>query len=128
MPVRSLSSSVIAWPRKNTVESALRVWAQDLAKHASGLLAVGYFGSYARGDWGVGSDLDLIVVIERSETPFGSRVIDQGTSILPVPTDIFVYTRSELTEMLALGGRFASMLRREAIWVWPREGFPEREG
>ena len=75
----------------------------------------------------MGSDLDLIVVIERSETPFGSRILDQGTSILPVPTDIFVYTQSELTEMLALGGRFASMLRREAIWIWRREDFLERE-
>jgi len=124
MPVRSLRSSVLAWPRKNEVDSALRVWAQELSAHTSDLLAVGYFGSYARGDWGVGSDLDLIVVIERSEKSFGDRILNRETTSLPVSADTFIYTRSELMDMLERGGRFFEMIRRETIWVWRREGFP----
>jgi hypothetical protein len=124
MPVRSLRSSVLAWPKKGDVEAALKAWAGDLAAACEDLLGVGYFGSYARGDWGVGSDLDLLVVLERSDQDFGSRVLSGGTSAIPVPVDVFIYTREELTHLMARGGRFPAALRREAVWVWLRSDFP----
>jgi len=36
-------------------------------------LRIGYFGSYARGDWGVGSDLDLLVIVTAAEEAFEKR-------------------------------------------------------
>ena len=123
MPVRSLSSSVLAWPGKNRVESALAAWALDLSTLCDDLLAVGYFGSYARGDWGIGSDLDLIVVLGQSESPFGRRSLPVGTGLLPVPADMLIYTQGELEEMMRRGGRFAATLRAEAKWVWRRNDF-----
>ena len=36
----------------------------------------GCFGSFARGDWGVGSDLDLVAVVRRAERPFIERARD----------------------------------------------------
>jgi hypothetical protein len=124
MPVRSLRSSVLAWPKKSEVESALKAWVGELAAGCENLLGIGYFGSYARGDWGMGSDLDLLVVIERSEQTFGSRILAGGTSAIPVPVDTFIYTSAELTRMMAKRGRFPDMLRREAVWVWRRADFP----
>lgn len=59
MPVRSLDSSVLRWPDATTVHQAVCRWAREAARTRPEVLRVGYFGSYARGDWGVGSDLDL---------------------------------------------------------------------
>jgi predicted nucleotidyltransferase len=78
---------------------------------------MGYFGSYARGDWGVGSDVDLIIVIEHSEEAFQRRAARWDATGLPVPADVLVYTRHEWDD-LSRGG-FHQQLLREAIWVYP---------
>ena len=52
------------------MEQAVRRWAREEAKRRPGVLRIGYMGSYARSDWGVGSDLDLVIVVERCEQPF----------------------------------------------------------
>jgi predicted nucleotidyltransferase len=123
MPVRSLSSSVLVWPPKSLVEPALAAWALELSTRYDDLLAVGYFGSYARGDWGVGSDLDLIVILQQSQSPFGRRSVPMETRMVPVPVDMLVYTQRELEEMMQRGGSFPAMLRAEALWVWRRSDF-----
>jgi len=38
-------------------------------------------------------------------------------SELPVPAEILVYTEAEWAELQRRGGRFARMLRDEAIWL-----------
>lgn len=52
MPVRSLNSSVLRWPDARAVEAALQHWAKTTAQTHPEVLRIGYFGSYARGDWG----------------------------------------------------------------------------
>lgn len=54
MPVRSLSSSVLRWPDAEVVDRAVRHWAQEIAHKRPGIIRIGYFGSYASGDWGWG--------------------------------------------------------------------------
>jgi hypothetical protein len=56
MPVRSSSSSVLIWPDQEMVEQAAREWAEAAIAAHPELVRLGYFGSYARGDWGVGSE------------------------------------------------------------------------
>ncbi len=123
MPVRSLHSSVLAWPGRHEVQEAVTGWARDLSRWMPDLAAAGFFGSYARGDWGVGSDVDLIVVVDKSSSPFGFRTVPSGVIRLPVPADHLIYTRDELATVLERGGRFADALRTEVIWVFEREGF-----
>jgi hypothetical protein len=68
MPVRSLNSSVLRWPALKEVESAVHKWARgEVEKHDS-LVSLGYFGSYAREEAGVGSDLDLVAIVESSRS------------------------------------------------------------
>jgi Nucleotidyltransferase domain len=124
MPVRSLNMSVLAWPKKSQVESALEVWTRSHSASVPGLLGVGYIGSYSRGDWGVGSDLDLVLVLAKSDQPFERRALGFDATSLPVPVDMFIYTTEELASLLARGGRFATTLRREITWAWRRKDFP----
>jgi predicted nucleotidyltransferase len=118
MPVRSLGSSVLTWPDARTVDAAVRDWARRAARERGDVVRVGYFGSYARGDWGVGSDLDLVVVVERSDVPFERRAAGWDITGLPVPADVLVYTRDEW-QSLDRSARFSRALAREAVWVYP---------
>ncbi len=117
MPVRSLSSSVLKWPDKETVDFAVHRWAGRMARARKDVLQIGYFGSYARGDWGVGSDLDLIVIIESSSKPVERRAAEWDTADLPVPADILVYTEDEWQKMRSQG-RLGRTVMRVAVWVY----------
>lgn len=118
MPVKSLNSSVLKWPDKDAVDHAAKTWAAREAERRPQLKRLGYFGSYARGDWGVGSDLDLVAVVSESSAPFETRSRDWDLNRLPVPADIVVYTASEWNAMEQEGGRFIRMLQRETVWVF----------
>lgn len=117
MPVRSLSSSVLKWPDSQQVEAALEAWAPVEAQRHPELLRLGVFGSYARGDAGVGSDLDLCAVVEHSDEPFERRALSWNLLSLPVPAEILVYTRSEWDKLQEDGGRFVRTLERETWWL-----------
>ncbi|MCS6937396.1 MAG: nucleotidyltransferase domain-containing protein [Candidatus Bipolaricaulota bacterium] len=112
MPVRSLSSSVLRWPDARTVDQVVRRWAEQIAQQHPEVRRIGYFGSYARGDWGVGSDLDTIVIVEHSQEPFIRRAACWDTLDLPVPVDLLIYTLSEWQ-------RCSLRLREKIVWVYP---------
>jgi predicted nucleotidyltransferase len=119
MPVRSLTSPVLKWPDAPTVVQALKKWAEKLVKSRPDVLRIGYFGSYARGDWGVGSDLDLLMVVEQSETPFEMRAAQWDTLALPVPADVLTYTWEEW-QRLKKTRKFFRVLAQEVVWIYQR--------
>jgi predicted nucleotidyltransferase len=118
MPVRSLNSSVFKWPDRKTVDEATRAWAGSVREQHPGLLRLGYFGSYARGDWGVGSDLDLVAIVTDSPEPFERRALDWDLNSLPVPAELLVYTLDEWKSMSLEATRFARTLERETVWIF----------
>lgn len=117
MPVRSLNSFVLVWPDRGQVDQAVRRWAGEESRKRPALRRLGYFGSYARGDWGVGSDLDLIAVVDESAEPFERRALTWDLAALPVPAEILVYTELEWQALLGGGRRFARTLEREVVWI-----------
>lgn len=121
MPVRSLSSPVFKWPDHHTVHAAVCVWAEQLVQSRPDILRIGYIGSYARGDWGVGSDLDLIVILESCEAPFWGRALDLDLNNIPVPVDVLVYSHQEWQTLADQRGRFYRTVKEEAVWVFKRE-------
>ena len=120
MPVRSLRSSVLRWPDAETVVAALRQWARGAGRQHPNINRVGYFGSYARGDWGVGSGLDVVVIVSDADAPFERRAAAWDTTSLPVPADVLVYTEDEWSR-LNEGSPMARAMQREVRWVWERE-------
>ena len=118
MPVRLLTSSVLKWPDAKTVDGALRRWAEKAVHDRQDVIRIGYFGSYARGDWGVGSDLDLIIIVEDSKLPFDRRSVEWNVTELPVPADVLVYTREEWQSLS--GKRFHQTVMQEAVWAYQR--------
>ncbi|MDH7578360.1 MAG: nucleotidyltransferase domain-containing protein [Bacillota bacterium] len=119
MPVRSLNSSVLKWPGKRTVDRAVRHWAEKIVRSRPDVLAIAYFGSYARGDWGVGSDLDLVMIVKESPGPFTERACEWDTTDLPVPVDLLVYTEDEWGSMKERN-RFREAVEKEGVWVYLR--------
>jgi predicted nucleotidyltransferase len=114
-----LSSSVLVWPDRDAVDRAVRRWAGSQAAGHPELRRLGYFGSYARGDWGVGSDLDLVAIVGESALLFDRRAAAWDLAELPVPAELLVYTEAEWQRLVAQGGRFARTLQTETVWVYP---------
>ena len=85
------------------------------------VLRIGYFGSYAKGNWGVGSDLDIVILVAHSDLPFMRRALGWDTLALPVPTDVCVYTQAEWDKLAAQAQRFYREVMRQAVWVYQRE-------
>ncbi|MEM4847379.1 MAG: nucleotidyltransferase domain-containing protein [Thermosphaera sp.] len=113
-----MTSSVLTWPTREEVDRAARAWAEALAKEHDDVMAVGYFGSYARGNHGVGSDLELVVLLSKSRLPPERRSLGWPLHSLPVPADVLVYTLAEWARLKEGGTRFARMLEEETVWLW----------
>ena len=117
MPVSLLNSSVFKWPDAATVDHAVRCWAERVSQERKDIIRIGYFGSYAKGNWGVGSDLDLVIIVKSSELPFNRRAVEWDTLELPVPVDVLVYTEAEW-QTRDREAKFFKTLEKETIWVF----------
>ena len=117
MPVRSLNSPVIRWPNQEIVKSAVEAWARGTRENHPDVVRIGYFGSYARGNWGVGSDIDIVMVVARSDLPWLRRSLGFETVDLPVPADLLVYTSNEWDDVIVADSKFARMIARETVWL-----------
>lgn len=118
MPVRSLTSPVLIWPSLDQVDEAVRSWGAALKSSMPAAVRVGYFGSYARGSWGVGSDLDVVVIMTECGLPLERRgtAFDTITGF-PVPVDLLVYTVAEWEQLRAERASFVRGIEAEAVWV-----------
>ncbi len=98
MPTASLSSCVLTWPDLATVRSAVCESAKRLSRDFPEVLAVGIFGSGARGTYGPGSDVDVVIVLERSNAPALKRSLRYASALdaVPVGVDLVVYTMREV--------------------------------
>jgi hypothetical protein len=73
------------------VDSAVRQWAQKVYREKKDIHRIGYFGSW--GDWGVGSDLEIIVIRDRADRPIERRALGWDASEIPVGVDLLIYPK-----------------------------------
>ena len=114
MPVRSLSLSVFKWPERHEIIAAFREWAEKTSVARPELKNAGYFGSYARSEEGVGSDLDVVLLVESSSLERMMRPTRWDLGSLPVPVDVVVFTEPEW-HALPL-----NRMKRETVWIYER--------
>jgi hypothetical protein len=119
-----LTQSVLRWPDPDQVIQATRHWAERQAADHPGLIAVGIYGSYGRGDAAVGSDLDLLLIDRHARGLQRERLPQWPLERLPLACDALVLTPAEWQALLApadgLPGRMATTMQRECRWLWER--------
>ena len=115
MPVRPLDQTILKWPSRSAVLEALQEWAATVKDRYDGVVAIGYFGSYARKEEGVGSDLDAVIVTNKSPEPFEKRSLQFDFPDLPVPVDLLVYTEDEWRQKATTGMR---RVADEVVWLF----------
>jgi hypothetical protein len=117
MPVRLLTQSVLRWPGPEQVLDKVRAWAVEQRRGRTSLQRVGVFGSYGRGDAGVGSDLDLLLIDAAAEGPQHQRLRRWPLERLPLSCDALVLSPAEWQALLAKGSRMARELQRDLRWL-----------
>jgi predicted nucleotidyltransferase len=100
------------------VLAAARTWASDLQGRHPEIVRIGYFGSYATGTFGPGSDLDVLIEVTAAAQ---NRLADRAASYLPdhfpVAIELFVFTSSELERLRREGSSFAAAVDEVVQYV-----------
>lgn len=98
-----MSSVVIKSVDSAAVRRRAEAWAADLLADHSEVEEVVVFGSFPKGTWAPGSDLDVLLVLTSSPKPFRDRIPDYLPGAFPVGVDVFPYTSAELAAMRGSG-------------------------
>ena len=103
---------------KDRVLEAARTWAEQLRRDYQEVVRVGYFGSYARGDYVPGSDLDVLIELSRSDLPhWRDRAVRYRPDSFPVGMDVFAYTSDALAALRAASAAFIKTIDVEIGWL-----------
>ena len=108
------------------VLAAAREWARRLREDHPEVVRVGYFGSYARGDYVPGSDFDVLTdvsALAAGAATGGARLADRAVRYrpesFPVGLEIIVYTLAELASLRAAGASFIRAIDAELCDLSP---------
>jgi len=102
---------------RTEVLAELRAWAARLKGNDRRIQKIGLFGSYATGRYGPGSDLDVLLIVDRSpQRTWYLRAADVDVSGLSVGADLFVYTVKEAETMERESAWFRHILS-QMVWL-----------
>jgi uncharacterized protein len=105
-----------ALDRKQMLDE-LRSWTAALKATHPRIVKIGLFGSYARGDYRPGSDLDILIIVsEDPESNWFLRGREFDADPLPAGADVLVYTQAEASGM-ALDNPWMIHILSEIIWI-----------
>ena len=122
MPVRLLTQSLLKWPEPAVVLQAVRTWAAAQGIERAGFERLGVYGSYGRGDAGVGSDLDLVLIDCNATGTPSERFRKWPFETLPLSCDALILTPKEWDELMLDPAKaaMAMVLKRDCQWLWIR--------
>ena len=118
MPVSWPTGSVLRWPSAAQVLQEVGRWADHQRRGNPDLLGAGLFGSYGRGDAGVGRDLDLVLILEVCSEPVWEWLRRWKTGALPLACDPLVYSLREWRTLPQWNPSLAEVLSQETRWLW----------
>ena len=88
-------SARVRYAEPETIRKAVRDYARNIRDGHPEVRSIRWFGSWVRGDAGVGSDVDLCIIVDRCDTSRRDRIMDFLPLVFPVGIDLFIYTPSE---------------------------------
>lgn len=95
-----MSSVVVKSVDADAVRRAADEWAGRLLATRSDVEEIVVFGSFAKGTYTPGSDLDVFILLSRSDKPFRDRIPDLLPDAFPVGMDLFPYTWEEASSAI----------------------------
>lgn len=114
---RSFGSLVIYSVDRILIQRALDDYVKKLQQRPE-VEAVVLLGSFNTDRFGVGSDVDLLVVVRDTPVPFLDRSAHYRPEEFPVDIDVFVYTVEEVRR----GQPLARTALEGGTMLWSREG------
>ena len=117
MRKQSSHSVKIRFADKEAVFRGLSRYLDELKENHPEVEAVGLFGSYSTGDYSVGSDVDLLVILKDSLIPLPDRIVAFLPTRFPVGVDVFPYTVEELRRMNNEGNFWIKHILGEVKWL-----------
>ncbi len=91
-----MSSVVIKSVDEALIRRSMDDYAARLLSSHSEIREIVIFGSFAEGTYAPGSDLDILIVLDRSDRPVRDRIPLYLPDAFPVGVDLFPYTRDEI--------------------------------
>lgn len=94
--------------------AAAAAWVDELRRGCADIVRVGYFGSYARGDYVPGSDFDVMIELAHcDEADPRERAFRMRPARFPVAMDLFVYTTAEIETLRSNRSAFLAVIEQE---------------
>ena len=115
-----MSSVRVRYLDRDAVLAALRELATRLGTERPEIQEIRLFGSLARGQRNPFADADLLIVLDASDLPPRERIPLYKPTRVPVPMDLTICTRDELTFELAAGNRFLKRVLGESLVLYSR--------
>lgn len=92
-------------------------WLRQAEAHPE-VMEIVVFGSFSKGNYAPGSDVDIFILLSRSVKSVRDRIPDFLPGAFPVAVDLFPYTVDELS---ALQSSPVVAAVRESAWRYVRE-------
>jgi len=117
LQTRSYGTVEVTSVDREALLAALKRSAERLGREDANVEEVALFGSFARGDHTPESDVDLLLIVARSDEPFLSRPDAFRDAFLEIPFDVnlTVYTRQEVDRMRRDASSFLSRAWNDAV-------------
>ena len=115
-----MSSARVRYLDRDAVLAKLRQLAADLGAERPEVQEIRLFGSLARGERNPFADADILIVLDASDVLYRDRSPRYKSAGSPVPMDLTVCTRAELSREIAAGNRFIRRILAESIMLYSR--------
>jgi len=117
MREKSSNSVKVVFADKANVLRLSKDYAESIKRTPREVERVGFFGSYANDTYGPASDVDLPVIVRRSDKRFLDVILDYLAENLSVSCDVFPYTNDEIEKMRQDHIPWIRHVLREAVWL-----------
>jgi predicted nucleotidyltransferase len=117
MPGKSSNSVRVYFADKEKILHQLKDYVAVLKQSRPEVEKVGLFGSYASDTYGPASDVDLLIILKKSEKRFLDRIPDYMPENLSVSCDCFPYTAQEIDKMKHDENPLICHILKEVVWL-----------